>query len=158
MKAKLLAIFALVIVLSSCRDVEELPPNVLIEGTFQSNAEVGAGWGTGKFNYENTLKFNSNGTVYAEGVTKDLETGEVLGYRFYYTGTFSIVDENVQIIPDEYFHMNVADIDYLPKEDLLSHQEVVYTENYNIAENFTKLTYFCPDNECGTGIPYFKLD
>ncbi|WP_339699498.1 hypothetical protein [Algoriphagus aquimarinus] len=157
MKTKLLPLFALFVILFSCKDDEEISPNAKIEGKYVSSVEIETSGD--KLDLVNTLEFNSDGTFYAENYTTETGKDEILGYRSYYNGTYSIIDGKVTLQWQDYYTMNFFDIYYLPKADLTLSDGMDYSSNYDINENYTQLSFICPPNAyCIASAPYVKIN
>ncbi len=157
MKTRLLPLIALAMLLLSCKDVAEPSPKLRIEGKYVSTDEIETSGD--ELNLVNTLEFNSDGTFYAENYTTEVGKDEVLGYRSYYSGTYSILDDKVTLLWEDYYAMNIFDIFYLPKADLTLSEGTGYSSEYDIEENFNQLVFVCPPNAfCAPSIPYIKIN
>lgn len=143
MKKYLLLILTIPFLFSSCAD-DEPSPEARIAGTYESVTQGNLGWGTEKFDFVGTLEFKSDGTYTFEEVTKNIGEDEVLGYRAYGNGSYTIEGNQVTIITEESFILGVADLNYLPKSDLVAYQfDSPPFAKYEITEDFKKLTNGC---------------
>ncbi|WPR75833.1 lipocalin family protein [Algoriphagus sp. NG3] len=159
MKAKLLPLIALAMLLFSCKDVADPSPNLRIEGMYERNSEGNLGWGEGKFSFVDQLEFKSNGTVSGESYTTEIGSEEILGYRAYFLGTYSIEDGKVVISYDDSYHMGTADINYMPKEELTFYGETDFIMEYAVVEDYSELFEICPFNAaCLEPVPYMRVD
>jgi hypothetical protein len=79
MKSGILPFIALIFILFSCNDDEELSPTAKVQGKYESSAELSSSWGLTTYIFVNSLELKSDGTVYGEGITLDVETEELLG-------------------------------------------------------------------------------
>ncbi|SFT98036.1 hypothetical protein SAMN04489724_3131 [Algoriphagus locisalis] len=143
MKIKLLPLIALALIIFSCKDVEEPSPNSQIEGVFLSSYEGNNAWINKKFNFVDLMKFNSNGTVTGESYTTELNSDEILGYRGYFSGSYSIKEGKVIVSYGELFHLGIEDVNYLPKEDLVLSEPTDFTSEYGIEEDYSELVTIC---------------
>ncbi|WP_339877135.1 hypothetical protein [uncultured Algoriphagus sp.] len=157
MKNKLLPFVALALIIFSCKDVEEPSPNSQIEGKYVSTTEIER---TGEtLDLVNTIELNSDGTFYSENYTTEGGNDNILGYRSYYHGTYTIVDGKVTLRWQDNYGMNFFDIYYLPKADLILTEGSDFYSDYLIQENYTQLSFICPPNaNCSPSIPYIKID
>lgn len=159
MKTNLLSLFVLIVVISSCKDVEEVSPNTRLEGVYEYKSEGNMGWGDNKFNFVNLLKFKSDGTVTGEEYTTEIGSDEILGYRGYFLGTYTISKGKVNISYDKSYNMGIADINYMAKEDLTLYEGTVNSVDYSIAADYSQLSYICPPNAfCIAALIYNRMD
>ena len=158
MKTRLLPLVALFLLIFSCKDVEEPSPNSRIEGTYEFTSEGNMGWGEDSFRFVNRIQFNSDGTVTGEDYTTEVDSDDILGYRGYFTGTYTIVDGEVTISYDKLYYMNLMDANYIPKEDLVLSEGTDFIPEYEIAEDYSKLLLLCsPYSNC-TVVSYLRVD
>ncbi|SEG38641.1 hypothetical protein [Algoriphagus boritolerans] len=160
MKAKLLPILMLLFGLISCND-EDFSPEAKIQGTFelvlsvinQSTDEI-------EFDFYNTYELRSDGTFYREDVTRNVGSDEVLGFRTYGDGTYTISDEIVTFQYENFYSMQIEDIPYLPKDQLTFSESGKNSDQYRVLNNYTQLEYICPSNALCSSIipPYTKID
>ena len=159
MKVRLFSSIALIGIFFSCKDVQEPSPNNRIEGVYEFVSEGNYGWGEKKFNFVDLMEFNSDGTVTGEGYTTEIGSDEILGYRSYFSGTYSISGDIVTIDYSKSYFMGIADINYLPKEDLTLAQVTDNIGSFSILENYTELMSICPNNgACGTPISFLRVE
>lgn len=159
MKKKLFPFIVLAITIFSCKDVADPSPNLRIEGTYERTSEGNMGWGEAMFNFVDLLEFKSDGTVRGESYTTEIGSEEILGFREYFSGTYSVADGKVTISYNESFHMGIADINYMPKEELTLSQGTGLSNEYAIAEDYSELIYICPFNAaCMVTLPYVRVD
>lgn len=159
MKTNLLSLIVLIVVIFSCKDVEEPSPNARLEGTYEYKSEGNMGWGDNKFNFVNLLKFKSDGTVSGEEYTTEIGSDEILGYRGYFLGTYTITDGKVTISYDKSYSMGIADINYMAKEELTLYEGTIYRVDYSIAADYSQLSYICPPNAfCISAVVYDRMD
>ncbi|PZX56513.1 hypothetical protein [Algoriphagus chordae] len=157
MKTQLLPLIALLLILFSCKDVEEPSPNSRIEGKYVSTVEIEMTGG--KLDLVNTLNLKSDGTFYAENYTTEAGKDEILGYRSYFNGTYTIVDEKVTLEWKESYTMNFFDIYYMPKADLTLSDGNEFIADYAIEEDYTQLSFMCPPNAfCTSQEVYLKTN
>jgi hypothetical protein len=157
MKTQLFPLIALVLVIFSCKDVEGPSPNSRIEGKYVSTVEIETTGG--KLDLVNTLNLKSDGTFYAENYTTEAGKDEILGYRSYFNGTYTIVDEKVTLEWKESYTMNFFDIYYMPKADLTLSGGNEFIADYAIELDFTQLSFICPPNAyCTISTPYIKIN
>ncbi|UZD22393.1 lipocalin family protein [Algoriphagus halophytocola] len=159
MKSRLLPLIALAIFIYSCKDVVEPSPDSRIVGVYELSYEGNAGWGGDIFRFVDLMQFNSDGTVTGENYTTEVDSDEVLGYRGHFTGTFTIVEGVVTISYDEMYYMNMMDVNYIPKEDLILYEGAEYFPEYSIVEDYSELIPICSPNAICTGtLSYFRAD
>lgn len=158
MKSRIPTLFALIFILFSCKEDEELTPSAKLQGKYESSAELPSSWGFTNYIYVNSLEFKSDGTVYGEGTTLNIETEELLGYRYYINGTYTVIDGIVTVKYQDFYSMGIADIEFMEKDKLMAIDDI---ENgvYAIQEDYTQLNYMCstfPD--CGIMQLYIKVE
>ncbi|PZX60379.1 hypothetical protein LV84_00655 [Algoriphagus ratkowskyi] len=156
MKTKLFPLFALFFILFSCKDDDEISPNAKIEGKYRYSSEGNMSWIDKTFNFVDVMEFKSDGTVTGESYTTDLGSDKILGYRGYFSGTYSIVNGKVTITYQESYHMNIEDVNYLPKADLTLSSVDDYYSDFSIAEDYSALSFICPSNAFCTTLPIFN--
>ncbi|OOG77476.1 hypothetical protein [Algoriphagus sp. A40] len=158
MKAKLFPILLLLISLFGCND-ENLSPEAKVRGSYESVFRGSGSWGFGLYDFVNTFHLRADGGFYREGVTKDAESGDLLGYTNYASGTYTISDGVVSLYYDEFYSMGIADIDFIPKEELTTYEIEGYFEQYAVSENYKQLESICPSNaNCGAPQVYTRID
>ncbi|RAI92040.1 hypothetical protein [Algoriphagus yeomjeoni] len=158
MKRQLYPLIALVLLIFSCKDVEEPSPNSQIEGRYVSTVEIEIAAGV-KLDLVNTLDFKSDGTFSSENYTTEADDDDILGYRSYYNGTYTIAEGKVTLKWQDYYAMNYFDIYYMPKADLTLADGNEYYSDYAIEENYTQLSFMCPPNAfCTSQEVYVKAN
>ena len=110
MRTKFLTLITIATLFFSCKEVEDPSPNPKIEGNYKHIFEGNLGWGSENFKLISILQFKSDGTVNGEHYTTNIESGEILGYRGYFSGLFCISKGKVTISYDESYIMGIADI------------------------------------------------
>jgi hypothetical protein len=159
MKTRLLPLIVFALLIFGCKDIEEPSPNTQIKGKYQYTSEGNMGWSTGEFNFVSNLVFKADGTVDGEDYTKEIGSDEILGYRGYFSGTYSIMDGKVTISYEDSYYMGIEDVNYLPKADLTLSEGNEYYSDYAIAEDYSALSYICPPNAFCTTLPiYNRID
>ncbi|WP_425635971.1 hypothetical protein ACPUEN_11260 [Algoriphagus yeomjeoni] len=157
MKTRFLPFIALFLIIFSCKDVEEPSPNSRIEGKYVSTVEIEISGG--KLDLVNTLDFKSDGTFSSENYTTKADEDDILGYRSYYNGTYTIIDGKVTLRWQDYYTMNFFDIYYMPKADLTLSDGDEYYSDYAIEEDYTQLSFICPPNAfCTSQEVYLKTN
>lgn len=115
--------------------------------------------GQGLQDFARTIELKSDGTFYKEDITRNISSGEVLGYRGYSSGIYTIEDGKVKLLLDEIFSRNQADLAYVSKEELQKSAFDGYSELYTILNNFSALEVVCPSLAfCGELHIYKKLN
>lgn len=160
MKTKFLAFFLLTTFVFSCKDVEEPSPDSRIEGTYEFTIEGNFGWEDKNYRLVNILQFKSDGTVNGENYTTEIGSDDILGYRGYFFGLYSISEGKVTISYDEAYRMGIEDITYMPKESLTLMQNEGYSVDYFISDDYSRLSssYSCQPNENCAMIVYVRVD
>ena len=149
MKAKLFPVLVLILALFSCND-EDLSPESRVQGAYEYVYQFNQGWGDELFDYVDRIELKSDGSFYKENVTKNLDSDDVLGYRGYSSGTFTVSEGIVTLHFDEVHYMTVADVNYLPKDQLTLLADAS-DMHYKVLENYSQLEFICPSNAlCGT--------
>lgn len=144
MKQQLLFTAILLLTIFSCKNDDEINPNNKLEGKWEFKMEkVGNNY---ELDFVNTLEFKVDGTVYGEGYTINSGTDQILGYRYYFNGKYTVEDGKVIINQKETFQNIFMDTFYSPKEDLIYLEEDMGSDSYLIKENYTKLQAICPPN------------
>jgi hypothetical protein len=157
-KAKLFPVLLLLVVFFSCNE-EDLSPEAQVQGKYELIYQDNQGWSDDLFDYVNTFELRSDGTFHREDVTRNLDSDEVLGYRSYGSGTYTLADGEVTFVYEELYIMGVADINYLPKDSLISYGQTDFSESYSILENYKRLEYIClPNSGCGEPQAYTRID
>jgi hypothetical protein len=158
MKAKLLPVLLLLLGLFSCNE-EDQSPEAKVQGAYEWVYQDNQGWSDDLFDYVNTFELRSDGTFYREDVTKNLDSDEVLGYRAYGKGTYSIADRVVTLVYDDLYTMAVADLNYLPKDQLTLVEWEHPGDSFRIVGDYTQLEQFClPNANCAGPTIYTRVD
>lgn|SRR5690606_30573424 len=158
MKAKLLPVLLLLLGLFSCNE-EDPSPESKVQGAYEWVYQDNQSWSNDLFDYVNTFELKPDGTFYREDVTKNLDSDEVLGYRAYGKGTYSIVDRVVTFVYDDLYIMAVADLNYLPKDQLTLVEWEHPADSFRIVGDYTQLEQFClPNANCASPIIYSRVD
>jgi hypothetical protein len=158
MKAKLIPILLFAVALFSC-DEENPRLEAQIAGKYEFAYEDDQTWGGGVKDFVSTIELRADGTYYREEVTKELDSEEVLGYRGYSNGTYTIAETTVELISGESYTMDVEDLNYVPKEDLAKVEPEESSHSFTILGDFSGLEYVCPSNAfCGSLPVYTRLD
>lgn len=156
MKTKLFPVLLLLISLFGCNDES---PEARIRGGYESVFRGSGSWGVGLYDFVNTVHLRADGGFYWEGVTKDAESGDLLGYTSYARGTYALSEGVVSLYYDEYYSMGIADIDFMPKEELTFHEMEGYSQQYAVSDNYKQLESICPFNaDCGPPQIYTRID
>ncbi|EAZ83067.1 hypothetical protein ALPR1_12640 [Algoriphagus machipongonensis] len=160
LKTNLLAFILIATLIFSCKDVGEPSPNSRIEGTYQHSLQGKFGWEDKEYRYVNILKFKPDGTVNGENYTTEVGSDEILGYRGYFSGFYSISEGKVTISYDEIYRLDYTDITYVAKESLSLIQNEDNSVEYFISEDFSKLfsSKSCQPNENCAIFVYEKVD
>ena len=144
MKSKLLLVSFLLLSVFSCNSDDDINPENKILGLYEFKLEkVGNNY---ELDFVNTLKFEQNGKVYGEAITVKSGTNDVLGYRYYFNGTYEIAENKVIISNREIFQNAFMDTFYAPKESLIYLEEDYGNESYLILDGFQMLQNTCPPN------------
>ncbi|HSF52414.1 MAG TPA: hypothetical protein VLA71_01610 [Algoriphagus sp.] len=155
MKAKLFPILLLLISLFGCND-ENLSPEARIQGRYEYLYQSDQSWGEGLKDYSNTIELRRDGTFYREEVTRNIGSDEMLGYRGYGSGTYTISEGKVELHHEEIYVMGIADLNYVPKSDLMKMELSELPQSYTILNNYTELEYVCPINALCGYLPVYK--
>ena len=159
MKAKLFPALLLLISLFGCNE-EDLSPEAKIQGTYERLLLVNDPSGEKKFDFYDTYELRSDGTFYREDVTRNVGSDEVLGFRTFANGTYTLSDGVVTFHYEDFSSMQIEDIPYLPKEQLTFSDLRDFSDQYKILNNYMQLEYICPSNAmCSSFIPaYTKIN
>lgn len=158
MKAKLSPILFLIFGLFSCNG-EDLIPEAKIQGKYEFLYEINQSGGQGLQDFARIIELKADGTFYKENVTRNISSGEVLGYRGYSSGIYTIEDGKVELLHEEVYSRNQADLNYVPKEELPKSELDGYSEMYTILNNYSGLEVVCPSlGYCGELHIYKKID
>jgi hypothetical protein len=158
MKTKLFPVLMLLLALFSCNE-DDLSPEAKVQGAFENIYQSNQAWSDDLFEYVDRIELKSDGSFYMEDVTKNLDTEDVLGYRRYGHGTFTISEGIVTLHYEDSYIMGIEDINYLPKDQLVVFEGEMISEQFTVLENYTQLEYRCPSNAfCGTLPIYEKID
>lgn len=155
MKSRIPTLFALIFILFSCKEDEELTPIAKLQGKYETPV---AALGFAPYIYVNSLEFKSDGTVYGEGTTLNVKTKELLGYRYYSNGTYTVIDGIVTVKYQDFYDLGIADIEFMEKDKLMDN-DGIETDDYAIQEDYTQLNYICSTfPNCGILQLYTKIE
>jgi len=158
MKAKLFPVLLLLISLFGCNE-EDLSPKARVQGTYEFLYEINQSGGQGLQNFARTIELRADGTFFKQDITRNISSGEVLGYRGYSSGTYTIEDGKVKLQHEEIYSRYLADLNYVPKEELQNSGLDGYFELYTILNNYSELEVVCPSLAyCGELHIYKKLN
>ena len=151
-------ILAIPFLFSSCAD-EEPSPEAKITGIYERITQGNLGWGSEQFDFLGTLEFKNDGTFTFEEVTKNIGGDEILGYRAYGQGTYTIENNKVTIVKNEAYVLGVEDSNYQPKSELiLSQFDPPSFMIFGITEDYKILTSGCGPNELCLVLTYNRIE
>lgn len=158
MKKYILLILVIPILFSSCAD-EEPSPESKITGIYERITQGNLGWGSEQFDFVGTLDFKNDGTFTFEEVTKNIGGDEILGYRAYGYGTYTIENNKVTIVKNEAYAQGVADSNYQPKSELVLYQfDPPNSLIFGITEDYKTLTSGCGPLENCLVLTYTRVE
>lgn len=159
MKTRFLACFSTLFLLFSCETSEDPSANSLMSGRWEQIFEV-----QGLYLSHHFIEFKEDGTFHREGTARDLETGDLIGYRGIADGSFQVNDGIVTLTEEVLLNRDyddpafIDDNSFFPKEALIPSDDTseVY---YWVRNNFTELHFMCPDQptDCTEFITYVKV-
>ncbi|UZD22392.1 hypothetical protein PBT90_02970 [Algoriphagus halophytocola] len=157
MKTKLLPLLVVLIFFASCKDVEEISPNLRLQGFYEQTLQATSQTGEVQYDLINHFIFNADGTFSREDVTLNRGGDVVLGFRASYQGNYQVKDQVATLTYTDPLMMNVADIYYVGKEDLTI-MEGTFTTEFYVSDDYSELSYKCPDNaRCAQPIPFVRI-
>jgi len=154
MKTRILISLSFLTLLFSCLKEEELSPNANMEGKWEQIFEV-----NGLFEGYHILEFKQDGTFTGEMMARKLGTGEIIGYRGVFNGSYEVNGEKLTLTEEVLFTRDFDDpsiLDdnvFVPKEALIpnSNTSEIY---YRIANGFSELKFICPEGSEGECIEF----
>ncbi|MEB2775926.1 hypothetical protein SYJ56_11455 [Algoriphagus sp. D3-2-R+10] len=156
MNKKLFSLIAIAFFLFSCKDDDEVNPEVLTQNQWQNVVENTSA--DRPYEYVFSIEFEPNGKVYSEAFFRDLETNELIGFREYLTGSFQIINGNIMVSILELYTIQGSDDMYLDKEEL----SIVDGENlsrvFELRNKNTELHTIMPLYASSLGIIYYRVD
>ena len=155
MKNRVYILIALIVLLSSCKNEDELSPSKAVLGVYQK-VDV-------DFNDElslfRTFELKAGNKVVFQGFFREKGESEKLGYQFYFEGTYTLEDDVLVMDYENTFVLSDPDITYVPKEELPQiERDFTLDERYKVSEDYQELTYICPPNAfCAPPVPFVKV-
>ena len=155
MKKNLVLAMSLIAVLIGCKNEEDLNPSQAILGLYQQT-QVDY---DEDLSFVKTIQLNSENQVLYQGFFREKGELEVLGYQFYYEGTYTLDGSVVVMVFENTFQLLDPDFTYVPKEDLDEvESEFYFEERYKVSDDYQELYYVCPPNAlCIPPVPFIKI-
>ncbi|MBN3518978.1 hypothetical protein JYB62_03105 [Algoriphagus lutimaris] len=117
MNQKLLFLGMIVLSIYGCNQNNEMRPIKELVGPYEFKMEkVGKNH---EIDFVDRLQFKSVGIVYGEGISNISGTNQVLGYRYYFNGSYKIEDGVVNIIETDAFQIDDEDSFFSLKDNLI---------------------------------------
>lgn len=155
MKNRFYILIALIALLSSCKNEDELSPSKAVLGVYQqSQVDYIDG-----LTFFNTMELKAGNQVIFQGFFREKGESEILGYQFYFEGTYTLEDDVVVMDFENTFVLSDPDITYVPKEELPQiERDFTLDERYKVSEDYQELSYICPPNAfCAPPVPFVKV-
>ncbi|MBN3582270.1 hypothetical protein JYB64_07705 [Algoriphagus aestuarii] len=155
MKKSIYFLLGLIVFFSGCKNEEDLNPSQAILGLYQQT-QVDY---DEDLSFVKTIELNSENQVLYQGFFREKGESEVLGYQFYYEGTYTLDGDVVVMDFENTFQLLDPDITYVPKEDLVEvESEFYFEERYKVSDDYQELYYVCPPNAlCIPPVPFIKI-
>ncbi|MFC5623816.1 hypothetical protein [Algoriphagus winogradskyi] len=155
MKTNLLPLLAIVLFIISCKDNDDVNPEVLTQSHWQKVIE----YKTDDQSYDiiYSIEFKSDGEVYAEVFAKDMETGSVLGFLEYYNGNYQIVENKITVSLTEHY-INMGGTMFSDKEGLSLQDQGNLSREFQLRNKNKELHTIMPLYASSLGIIYTRVE
>ena len=156
MKNRIYFLFALVFILAGCKNEDDLNPSQAVLGVYQqSQVDYIDG-----LTFFNTIELKAGNQVVFQGFFREKGESEILGYQFYFEGTYTLEGDVVVMDYENTFVLSDPDITYVPKEELTQiERDFTLDERYKVSEDYQELNYICPPNAfCALPVPFIKIN
>ena len=155
MHKKLYLLIAIAFVLISCKDNDDINPEVLTQNQWRyvieyANADQ-------PYDIVYSIDFKSDGKVYSEVFVRDMETKNVLGFLEYYNGNYQIVENKVAVSITEHF-INMGGTMYSDREKLSLQDKENQSREYQLRNKNSELHTIMPPLASSLGLIYNRVD
>jgi len=155
MKTKLLPLIALGLLLFSCKNNDEINPEILTQNQWLRIYEYSDA--DQPYDIVYSIDFKSDGKVYSEVFVRDMETKNVLGFLEYYNGNYQIVENKVAVSITEHF-INMGGKMYSDKEELSLQDKENQSREYQLRNKNSELQTIMSMYSCSSGITYYRVE
>ncbi|SFU12150.1 hypothetical protein SAMN04489724_4078 [Algoriphagus locisalis] len=155
MNFKLLPLVIIVFVLISCKEDEEVNPEVLTqyhwEKAFQDlNFDP-------PYEVVYSIDFQIDGKVHYESYFRDLETKDILGFIEYYDGNYQVGQNKITVLITEHYTNQVSGEMYSDKDQLTLMEIVNQSREFQLRNNNSELHTIMPLYSSSLGIIYERV-
>ena len=152
---RLFPLIAIGLLLFSCKDNDEISPEILTQNQWQNVIEYAEA--DQPYDIVYSIDFKSDGKVYSEVFVRDMETKNVLGFLQYYNGKYQIVENKVTVSITEHF-INMGGTFYSDKEGLSLQDIENQSREYQLRNKNSELHTIMPLYSSSLGIIYKRVD
>ena len=152
---RLLPLIVLGLLLFSCKDNDEINPEVLTQNQWQKVIEYTDA--DQSYDIVYSIDFKSDGEVYSEVFVRDMETKNVLGFLEYFIGNYQIVENKVAVSITEHY-MNLGGTMYSDKEGLSLIDRENETREFQLRNKNSELHTIMPITASSVGIIYDRVE
>ncbi|TXE05149.1 hypothetical protein [Algoriphagus aquimarinus] len=156
MHKKLYLLIAIAFVLFSCKDNDDINPEVLTENQWQYVIENTTA--DPPYEYVFSIEFEPDGKVYSEAFLRDVETKEVMGHQEYFNGNFQLINGKIEVSILELYSIQVSEGLYLDKEKLSIVEGEIQSREYQLRNKNSELHTIMPIYASSLGIIYKRVD
>lgn len=144
MKQQLLFLGIIALSCCGCNQENEIGPINELVGSYEFNMKnVGNNY---ELDFVDRLQFYPDGLVYGEGVASLSGTNQILGYRYYFHGSYKIEEGIVSITGSETFQTQDEASFFDSKDELVYKDGRQVWDQFSMEDNFQKLHSICPPN------------
>ncbi|SFB60475.1 hypothetical protein [Algoriphagus aquimarinus] len=155
MHKKLYLLIAIAFVLFSCKDNDDINPEVLTQNQWQKVIEYSDA--DQPYDIVYSIDFKSDGKVYSEVFVRDMATKNVLGFLEYYNGNYQIVENKVAVSITEHF-INMGGTMYSDREKLSLQDKENQSREYQLRNKNSELHTIMPPLASSLGLIYNRVD
>ena len=152
---RLLPLIVLGLLLFSCKDNDEINPEVLTQNQWQKVIEYTDA--DQSYDIVYSIDFKSDGEVYSEVFVREMETKNVLGFLEYFIGNYQIVENKVAVSITEHY-MNLGGTMYSDRKGLSLIDRENETREFQLRNKNSELHTIMPITASSVGIIYDRVE
>ena len=152
---RLLPLIVIGLLLFSCKDNDEINPEILTQNQWQKVIEYTDA--DQSYDIVYSIDFKSDGEVYSEVFVRDMESKNVLGFLEYFIGNYQIVENKVAVSITEHY-MNLGGTMYSDKEGLSLIDRENETREFQLRNKNSELHTIMPITASSVGIIYDRVE
>ncbi|WP_339879614.1 hypothetical protein [uncultured Algoriphagus sp.] len=152
---RLLPLIVLGLLLFSCKDNDEINPEVLTQNQWQKVIEYTNS--DQSYDIVYSIDFKSDGEVYSEVSVREMESKNVLGFLEYFNGNYQIVENKVAVSITEHY-MNLGGTMYSDKEGLSLIDRENEIREFQLRNKNSELHTIMPITASSVGIIYDRVE